>query len=208
MDWALYFKAVVLGVVEGLTEFLPISSTGHLIIAGQLIGYTGDKAKVFEIVIQSGAMLAVIWEYRARFSRMLGGLRRDPAARRFAVNLAVAFLPAALLGLAFAGAIKQHLFHAVPVAAAFILGGIIILWVERSPRRITVEQVDDIAQPFLGVDIIRPDRFESDEVDDRGELVLDAMVQLVQQDPVTPLQSPQEGTVAPLELAKGASLNG
>ena len=144
MDLALYLKAVVLGVVEGLSEFLPISSTGHLIVAAQLIGFTGEKAKVFEIVIQSGAMVAVIWEYRARFARMLGGLRHDPVARRFAVNLAVAFLPAALLGLAFAGAIKQHLFHAVPVAAAFILGGIIILWVERAPRRATVEQVDDM----------------------------------------------------------------
>jgi undecaprenyl-diphosphatase len=144
MDLALYFNAVILGVVEGLTEFLPISSTGHLIIAGQLIGFAGEKAKVFEIVIQSGAMLSIIWEYRARFARMLGGLRHDPAARRFAVNLAVAFLPAALIGLAFAGAIKQHLFHAVPVAVAFILGGVIILWVERSPRRTTVEHVDDM----------------------------------------------------------------
>ena len=144
MDLALYFKAVILGVVEGLTEFLPVSSTGHLIIAGQLIGFTGEKAQVFEMVIQSGAMLSIIWEYRVRFARVLGGLRHDPAARRFAVNLAVAFLPAALLGLAFAGAIKQHLFHAVPVAAAFILGGIIILWVERSPRQTMVEHVDDM----------------------------------------------------------------
>ena len=144
MDWALYLKAAVLGVVEGLTEFLPISSTGHLIIAGQVIGYTGEKAKVFQIVIQSGAMLAVIWEFRERFARVLRGLRHDPAAQRFAVNLVVAFIPAALLGLAFGGAIKQYLFHAVPVAAAFILGGLIILWVERSPRPITVEQVDDM----------------------------------------------------------------
>jgi len=144
MDLALYLKAVILGVVEGLTEFLPVSSTGHLIIAGQVIGYTGDKAKVFELVIQSGAMLAVIWEYRARFGRVLAGLHRDPAAQRFAINLGVAFLPAAVLGLAFGSAIKQHLFHAVPVAAAFILGGLIILWVERSRRRTTVEQVDDM----------------------------------------------------------------
>ena len=144
MDVALYLKAAVLGVVEGLTEFLPISSTGHLIIAGQLIGYTGEKAKVFEIVIQSGAMLAVIWEYRERFARTFAGLHRDPAAQRFAINLAIAFLPAALLGLAFAGPIKQYLFHAVPVAAAFIIGGLIILWVERSPRRIAVERVDDM----------------------------------------------------------------
>jgi undecaprenyl-diphosphatase len=144
MDLALYLKAVILGVVEGLTEFLPISSTGHLIVAGQLIGYTGEKAKVFEIVIQSGAMLAVIWEYRARFGRVLTGLHRDAVARRFALNLVIAFLPAALLGLAFGGAIKQHLFHAVPVAAAFILGGAIILWVERSRRQARVEQVDDV----------------------------------------------------------------
>jgi undecaprenyl-diphosphatase len=144
MDWVLYLKAAVLGVVEGLTEFLPISSTGHLIIAGQLLGFSGDKAKVFDIVIQSGAMLAIVWEYRARFTRVLAGLPGDPAARRFAVNLVVAFLPAALLGLAFAGAIKQHLFNAVPVALAFIVGGLIILWVERRPRRTRVESVDDM----------------------------------------------------------------
>jgi undecaprenyl-diphosphatase len=144
MDLALYLKAAILGVVEGLTEFLPISSTGHLIIAGQLLGYSGDKAKVFDIVIQSGAMLAVVWEYRARFAGVLTGLTSDPAARRFAVNLAVAFLPAALLGLAFASAIKEHLFHAVPVAIAFIVGGLIILWVERRPRSARVLEVDDM----------------------------------------------------------------
>lgn len=144
MDLALYLKAVVLGVVEGLTEFLPISSTGHLIIAGQLLGFSDDKAKVFDIVIQSGAMLAVLWEYRARFAGALAGLAREPAARRFAVNLAVAFVPAAALGLAFAGAIKAQLFHALPVAAAFIIGGLIILWVERFPRRTSIESVDDM----------------------------------------------------------------
>ena len=144
MDVAFYLKVLALGVVEGLTEFLPISSTGHLIIAGQLLGYGGDKAKVFDIVIQSGAMLAVVWEYRARFAALLPGLNSAPAARRFATNLVVAFVPAAMLGLAFGGAIKQYLFHAVPVAAAFIAGGLIILWVERSPRRVTVESVDDM----------------------------------------------------------------
>src|SRR5262245_49378636 len=144
MDVALYLKAVVLGVVEGLTEFLPISSTGHLIIAAQLLGFGGEKAKVFEIFIQSGAMLAVVWEYRARFAGVLAGLPRDPAARRFAVNLAVAFLPAALLGLAFAGLIKEHLFYAVPVATAFVVGGCIILWVELSPRRVRVQSVDEM----------------------------------------------------------------
>ena len=142
MDIALYLKALVLGIVEGLTEFLPISSTGHLIIAGQLLGFSDEKAKVFDIAIQSGAMLAVVWEYRARFARLAVGMARDPAARRFALNLLVAFMPAALLGLAFGDLIKRHLFHAVPVAAAFIIGGLIILWVERSPRRTTVEEVD------------------------------------------------------------------
>ena len=144
MDLALYLKAVILGIVEGLTEFLPVSSTGHLIIAGQLLGFSDEKAKVFEIVIQSGAMLAVVWEYRARFTGLLLGLQRDRAARRLAVNLAVAFLPAALLGLAFAGLIKRHLFHAVPVAAAFIVGGLIILWVERRPRPSRVASVDEM----------------------------------------------------------------
>jgi len=146
IDLLFYLKIVVLGVVEGLTEFLPISSTGHLIITGQLLGFGGEKAKVFDIVIQSGAMLAIVWEYRARFARVLMGLTndRDPAARRFVANLLIAFMPAALLGLAFASAIKQHLFHAVPVALAFIVGGLIILWVERRPRPVTVQQVDDM----------------------------------------------------------------
>jgi len=144
MDSLLLLKALILGVVEGLTEFLPISSTGHLIIAAQLLGFGGEKAKVFEIFIQSGAMLAVVWEYRARFAGALTGLHRDPAARRFAVNLAVAFMPAALLGLAFAGLIKEHLFYAVPVAVAFIVGGLIILWVERYPRTTRVNSVDEM----------------------------------------------------------------
>src|SRR5688500_9103670 len=96
---ALLLKALVLGIVEGLTEFLPISSTGHLILAGDLLGFTGEKAKVFEMVIQTGAMLAVIWEYRVRFASVLGGLGSDPAARKFVVNLLIAFTPAVVLGL-------------------------------------------------------------------------------------------------------------
>jgi undecaprenyl-diphosphatase len=144
MDLALFLKALILGIVEGLTEFLPISSTGHLIIAGQLLNFHDEKAKVFEIVIQSGAMLAVVWEYRERFLRVLRGLFNDPVAQRFVVNLAVAFMPAAVLGLAFGSAIKRHLFHAIPVAAAFVVGGLIILWVERSPRRAVVEDVDQM----------------------------------------------------------------
>ena len=145
MDFALFVKALVLGVVEGLTEFLPISSTGHLILAGDLLGFNGDKAKVFEIVIQTGAMLAIVWEYRERFLRVATGLANEPAARRFVANLIVAFIPAAVLGLAFGKLIKSYLFRPVPVALAFIIGGVIILWVERSLRpRVRVERVEDM----------------------------------------------------------------
>jgi len=140
----LLFKALVLGVVEGVTEFLPVSSTGHLILAGSLLGFTGDKAKVFEIVIQTGAIFAVIWEYRARFGGALAGLLRDGSSRKFFANLAIAFMPAALIGLAFDQKIKALLFKPVPVAAAFIVGGLIILWVERRPRPSRIDSVDDM----------------------------------------------------------------
>lgn len=136
--------ALVLGVVEGLTEFLPISSTGHLILAGDLLGFNDERGKVFDVVIQTGAMLAIVWEYRARFASVLTGLVSDPAARRFVLNLAVAFMPAAVLGLAFGKMIKAHLFKPVPVALAFIVGGILILWIERRPRGVSVENVDDM----------------------------------------------------------------
>src|SRR3954449_12174126 len=124
-------QALILGIVEGLTEFLPVSSTGHLILAGELVGATGERWDVFKIVIQTGAMLAVLWEYRARFFRV------DVALYR---NLIVAFIPAAVLGLAFSKQIKAHLFHAVPVALAFIIGGIIILLVERASSRTRVKR--------------------------------------------------------------------
>jgi len=137
--------ALVLGIVEGLTEFLPVSSTGHLIVAGSLLDYTGEQAKVFEIVIQAGAILAVCWEYRARIARVLRGLGSDPVAQRFAVNVAVAFVPAAALGLVFAKAIKAVLFAPVPVALAFIVGALVILWVERRERlRPGVVRIDDV----------------------------------------------------------------
>jgi undecaprenyl-diphosphatase len=123
-------NALILGVVEGLTEFLPVSSTGHLILASDLLGATDERWKVFNIVIQTGAMLAVVWEYRARFFRVDFALYR---------NLVVAFIPAAVLGLAFSKYIKAYLFHAVPVALAFIVGGFIILAVDRGerPHRVT-----------------------------------------------------------------------
>ena len=135
LDWTLALKAALMGIVEGLTEFLPISSTGHLILAGSLLNFTGETAKVFEIAIQTGAMLAVIWEYRQRLAATVTGLATEPAARRFALNLLVAFIPAAVLGLLFGRIVKEHLFHPVPVALAFIVGGLIILGVERRHRR-------------------------------------------------------------------------
>ncbi len=145
MDVVLFLQALVLGVVEGLTEFLPVSSTGHLIVAGSLLHFTGDTAKVFEIVIQAGAILAVCWEYRARLGRVVTGLGSDPRAQRFAVNVAVAFLPAAFLGLAFGKAIKAHLFAPVPVAAAFVAGALVILWAERrQQRRPGVVRIDSV----------------------------------------------------------------
>ena len=145
MDVLLLLKALVMGVVEGLTEFLPISSTGHLILVGDLIGFDDDKAKVFSVVIQAGAMLAIVWEYRARFGRLATGFATDPSARRFVLHLAVAFLPAALLGLAFGRVIKAELFRPVPVALAFIVGALVILWVERRARPARVLDVDDMS---------------------------------------------------------------
>ncbi len=144
MEISLVIKVVLTGIVEGLTEFLPISSTGHLILAGSLLDFTGEKVKVFEIVIQAGAMLAVCWEYRAKIFSVLLNFRRDIAARRFVVNLMVAFLPAVLLGLIFGKAIKQHLFAPVPVALAFIVGAFVILVVERRNRRILTPRVDSV----------------------------------------------------------------
>jgi undecaprenyl-diphosphatase len=141
-------KAAVMGVVEGLTEFLPISSTGHLILAASLLDFTGPMVKVFEVAIQTGAMLAVIVEYRRRFAGTLAGLTSQPVAQRFARNVLIAFCPAVVMGLAFGSLIKQHLFHPVPVALAFIVGGFIILWVERlqrGQRAARVESVDDMS---------------------------------------------------------------
>jgi undecaprenyl-diphosphatase len=139
-----YLVAIILGIVEGLTEFLPISSTGHLILAGDLLGFTSEKAKVFEIAIQTGAMLAIVWEYRRRFAGALTGAFSDPVAQRFIVNLTVAFIPAAVLGLAFGSLIKKHLFFAVPVALAFIVGGLIILWVEKYYTKGRVDRVKEV----------------------------------------------------------------
>ena len=148
MDAALALKALIMGIVEGLTEFLPISSTGHLILAGSLLNFTGEKIKVFEIAIQAGAMLAVCWEYRVRISNVFTGLSSDPKARRFVLNLVIAFIPAALLGFLFNKHIKAVLFAPEPVALAFIVGGLVILWVERrnkaNPIAARIESVEEM----------------------------------------------------------------
>jgi undecaprenyl-diphosphatase len=142
-------KAVILGVVEGLTEFLPISSTGHLILAGWALGFDDDRAKVFDVAIQTGAVLAIVWLYRDRFWLACGfGHRLDTPRSPLLVHLAIAFMPAAVLGLLFGSLIKANLFAPVPVAAAFIVGGLVILWVEarqaKAPQAIRVHTVDDM----------------------------------------------------------------
>ncbi|GAB4483941.1 MAG: undecaprenyl-diphosphate phosphatase [Burkholderiaceae bacterium] len=135
MDLPLLIKAAILGVVEGLTEFLPISSTGHLIVAGSLLGFAGENAATFEIAIQTGAMFAVIWEYRRRIASTFVGIATDRVAQRFALNVAIAFAPAVVLGLLAGKTIKAHLFHPVPVAIAFVVGALVILWVEARHKR-------------------------------------------------------------------------
>jgi undecaprenyl-diphosphatase len=148
MDVTLALKALIMGIVEGLTEFLPISSTGHLILAASLLNFTGEKVKVFGIAIQAGAMLAVCWEYRVKIAQVLRGLFSDVKAQKFVLNLLIAFIPAAALGFLFSGTIKALLFAPVPVALAFIVGGLIILWVERRNKRtpvaVRIESVDDM----------------------------------------------------------------
>jgi undecaprenyl-diphosphatase len=144
LDLLLLGKALILGIVEGLTEFLPVSSTGHLILAGDLLGFNDERGKIFEIVIQTGAMFAIIWEYRARFGHVIARIGSDPVAQRFVANVAIAFVPAAVLGLLFGSHIKAVLFKPVPVAIAFIVGAFVILWAERREHRITVQSVDDM----------------------------------------------------------------
>jgi undecaprenyl-diphosphatase len=146
VDITLLIKAAIMGIVEGLTEFLPISSTGHLILAGSLLGFTDEKAKVFDIAIQTGAIFAVILVYWQKIRQTIVSLPTDKQAQQFALNVFIAFLPAVVLGLLFGKAIKANLFTPVVVASTFIIGGFIILWAEkRQQTAVRVQSVDDMS---------------------------------------------------------------
>ena len=138
------WHALILGVLEGVTEFLPVSSTGHLIIAEDAMGVNDARGKVFAIFIQLGAILAVCVAYRAKLFEVAGGLGTDPSARRFTVNVLIAFIPAMVFGAMLHGFIKTHLFSPITVAVALIVGGVIILWVEARPRQPRVRDIDDM----------------------------------------------------------------
>ena len=144
MDLWTALQAVILGVVEGLTEFLPISSTGHQIVVADLLSFGGERAMAFNIIIQLGAILAVMWEYRRKILITVFNVPRQREAQRFTANLLIAFLPAVVIGVAFADLIHEYLFNAITVAAALIIGGLVMLWAERRQHEVTVEEVDDM----------------------------------------------------------------
>ncbi|MBO2929722.1 undecaprenyl-diphosphate phosphatase [Metapseudomonas otitidis] len=144
MDLWTAFQALLLGIVEGLTEFLPISSTGHQIIVADLIGFGGERFEAFNVIIQLGAILAVVWEYRRKVFDIVVGLPRQRSAQRFTLNLLVAFLPAVMLGVAFADVIHHYLFNPITVATALVIGGVIMLWAERRQHRTEADTVDEM----------------------------------------------------------------
>ncbi|MCM2329898.1 undecaprenyl-diphosphatase [Geopseudomonas sagittaria] len=145
MEFWTAIQALILGIVEGLTEFLPISSTGHQIIVADLIGFGGDRAKAFNIIIQLAAIMAVMWEFRQRIIDVVLGLPRERQAQRFTINLLVAFFPAVILGVAFADLIEHWLFNPITVASALVIGGVVMLWAEKRQHTIEVEAVDDMS---------------------------------------------------------------
>jgi undecaprenyl-diphosphatase len=145
MDLILTLKTIILGIVEGLTEFLPVSSTGHLILVGDLLNFNDEKGKLFEIVIQVGAILAVCWEYRAKIAAVIVGLPTQKSAQKFAFNLMIAFVPLASLGLLFGKHIKAALFKPLPVALAFIIGAFVIIWAEKREHKIRIHEVEDLS---------------------------------------------------------------
>jgi undecaprenyl-diphosphatase len=144
MDLWTAFQAILLGVVEGLTEFLPISSTGHQIIVADLINFGGERAMVFNIIIQLGAILAVVWQFRSKIIDVVVGLPKEREAQRFTINLLVAFFPAVILGVAFADLIHEYLFNPITVAAALVVGGVIMLWAEKRQHSVHAETVEQM----------------------------------------------------------------
>jgi undecaprenyl-diphosphatase len=140
-------KALVLGIVEGLTEFIPVSSTGHLIITSSLLEFTDDRAKVFAIAIQFGAILAVCWAQREKLLAVSCSLYSDATSQRFALNILVAFVPAVVIGLLFHETIKTFLFSPLTVAVALVVGGILILWIEARPRQPRIGDIDEMRWP-------------------------------------------------------------
>src|SRR5471030_302479 len=144
MDLWTAAQALILGIVEGLTEFLPVSSTGHQIIVADLIDFGGERAMAFNIIIQLGAILAVVWEFRRKILDVVVGLPKQREAQRFTLNLLIAFLPAVVLGVIFADLIHHYLFNPITVATALVVGGFIILWAERREHTVHAETVDDI----------------------------------------------------------------
>lgn len=147
MDFSQLLVALILGILEGLTEFLPISSTGHLIIVGDLLGYNNDTSKVFKIVIQLGAILAVCWDYRERLTHVAAGLASDRSAQRFVTMLLIGFLPAAVLGVMFHSKIKALLFNPLTVATALVVGGLVILYLEKRSYHPRINAVDEMRWP-------------------------------------------------------------
>ena len=137
-------EAIILGLVEGITEFLPVSSTGHLILTRDLLGLEGAAIDRLLIIIQGAAILAVCWEFRQKLLHTASSLHKDPASRRFVLNLLIAFLPAAILGLLFKDHIEAVLFKPVPVALALVIGGVMILWAEKRKHEERVQSVDQI----------------------------------------------------------------
>ncbi len=149
MDLILLSKALILGVVEGLTEFLPISSTGHLILVGDLLDFNDERGKAFEVIIQFGAILAVCWEFRVKLWRVASTIKSSAISRRFVINLLIASIPAMGLALVFGKHIKAVLFAPIPVATAFIVGALVIFWAERRQQKIIskkdhIQSVDDL----------------------------------------------------------------
>ncbi|MEK1939611.1 MAG: undecaprenyl-diphosphate phosphatase [Pseudomonas sp.] len=137
-------QALILGIVEGLTEFLPISSTGHQIIVADLLNFGGERAMAFNIIIQLGAILAVVWEFRKKIFDVVVGLPKDRSAQRFTGNLLIAFFPAVILGMIFADLIHHYLFNPITVAAALVVGGVIMLWAEKRNHVVHAETVDEM----------------------------------------------------------------